>query len=92
MRITAISTVIVTEKIAEGLKLLMKDKGITAQDIINKGMSRQQVYSVLRMGNTPRPDYKISTFIKILSLIGVHIEFHDLAKRSNLDLDKTGQN
>ena len=77
-------TIIVTEKIAEGLKLLMKDKGITAQMIIDEGMSRQQVYSVLRMGNTPRPDYKISTLIKISSLIGVHIEFHDLAKRSKL--------
>lgn len=35
------------------------------------------------MGNPARPDYKISTFLKVLSAIGVHVEFHDLGKKSN---------
>lgn len=79
-------TEIAVEKMADYLKDIMADKGITAQDLINKGLNKQQVYSVLRMGNTPRPNYSISTFINVLSLIGVHLEFHDLAKRSNHDM------
>jgi len=79
-------TEIACQNIAEYLKELMKDKGVTAQHLINAGMGKQQVYSVLRMGKVEKPDYKISTFIHALSLIGVHLEFHDLAKRSNLDI------
>lgn len=79
-------TQIATEQIANFIKLLMKKKGITAQMLIDQGISKQQVYSVLRMGNTPRPDYQISTFIKVISFVGVHLEFHDLNDRSNLDL------
>ena len=79
-------TEIATTQIAEYLKDIMKDKGISAQNLIDKGLSKQQVYSVLRMGKTPRPNYSISTFINVLSQIGVHLEFHDLAKRSNFDL------
>lgn len=79
-------TEIAVTQIADYLKLIMQDKGITAQDLIDKGLNKQQVYSVLRMGNTPRPNYSISTFINVLSQIGVHLEFNDLGKRSNWDL------
>ena len=79
-------TQVATEQIANFLKELMKEKGVTAQKIIDAGVSKQQVYSVLRMGKTPRPDYQISTFLKILSIIGVHLEFHDLAKKSIHDM------
>ncbi|QLE02869.1 hypothetical protein HX109_15320 [Galbibacter sp. BG1] len=79
-------TEIATDKIAEYLKSIMKEKGITAQDIIDKGIGKQQVYAVLRMGNPKRPNYQISSFIKVLFVIGVHLEFHDLGKKSNQDL------
>lgn len=87
-------TEIATQQIATYLKDIMKDKGITAQQIIDKGVSKQQVYSVLRMGTTPRPNYSISTFINVLSKIGVHLELHDLSKRSNWDMihGKEGMN
>jgi hypothetical protein len=79
-------TKIATEKIADYLKLIMKEKGISAQDIINDGKNPQQVYSVLRIGNTPRPNYSIETFLDVISIIGIHLEFHDLQKKSNFDL------
>jgi DNA-binding phage protein len=81
------ATQIATEQIANYLKALMKEKNINAQNLIDSGINTQQVYSVLRMGKTARPDYRISTFIKVLSVIGVHLEFHDLSERSNLDLN-----
>jgi DNA-binding phage protein len=79
-------TQIATEQIANFLKALMKEKNINAQNLIDAGINTQQVYSVLRMGKTARPDYKISTFLKVISVIGVHIEFHDINDKSNLDL------
>lgn len=91
-------TQIATEQMANYLKDIMKEKQLTAYKLQKKAdendisITSQQIYSVLRMGNTPRPDYSISTFLKVLSLIGVHLEFHDLAQKSNLDLDIPGQN
>lgn len=82
-------TQIATEQIANYLKALMKEKNMNAQNLIDAGINTQQVYSVLRMGNTARPDYKISTFIKVLSIIGVHLEFHDINNKSNLDLTQS---
>ncbi|WP_445458446.1 hypothetical protein [Flavobacterium sp. HNIBRBA15423] len=91
-------TQIATTVIANYLKEIMIDKKLTAYGLLKKAkennisIEKQQLYSVLRMGKTPRPDYSITTFLKVLSLIGVHIEFHDLSEKSNLDLDKTSQN
>jgi hypothetical protein len=79
-------TEIATQKIAEYLTELMSDKGISAQTLINKGIGKQQVYSILRMGNVQRPDYKISSLLKVVHEIGVHLEFHDLQKRNNFDI------
>lgn len=88
-------SIIATEKIAEFLKETMKEKGITAYDICKK-VNKNQVYSVLRMGDVNgknyKPNYSINTFLEVCGEIGVHIEFHDLRKKSNLDLDKSGQN
>ena len=80
-------TQIATQKIADYLKAIMKEKNMVAQNLIDAGINTQQVYSVLRMGETARPDYKISTFIKVLGQIGIHLEFHDLNNKSNLDLN-----
>lgn len=85
-------SIIATEKIAEYLKEIMKDKGISSYDLEQKGIHKQKIYSVLRMGKVARPNYSIDTFLEVLGAIGIHMEFHDLQKKSNLDLDKTGQN
>lgn len=62
-------TEIAITNIAEYLKKIMQNKGLSAQNLIDNGLSKQQVYSVLRMGNTPRPNYSISTFINVCSEI-----------------------
>jgi DNA-binding phage protein len=86
-------TKIATEQIANYLKIIMREKGIIASDIITKkGIHNSKVYSVLRMGKVSRPNYSIDTFIEVIGAIGIHLELHDLAQRSNLDMDKTGQN
>jgi len=85
-------TIVATEKIADFLKELMKEKKISTYDLEKKGISKNKIYSVLRMGNVQRPNYTIDTFIEVLGAVGVHMEFHDLGQKSNLDLDKTGQN
>ena len=85
-------TILATEKIADFLKEMMKEKGITTYDLEKKGIHKSKIYSVLRMGKVMRPNYTIDSFIEILGAIGVHLEFYDLSERSNLDLDKTGQN
>lgn len=85
-------TKIATEQIANYLKIIMKEKGITAFDLEKKGIHNSKVYSVLRMGKVSRPNYSIDSFIEVIGAIGIHLEPHDLAKRSNLDMDKTGQN
>ena len=61
--------------IANLIKQKMKDKGVNAQYLINNGVNRQQVYSVLRMGKTLRPNYKISTLIEILEKLELEINF-----------------
>jgi len=86
-------SIIATEKkIAQYLKDIMNDKGITPYQLEQKGIHKTKIYSVLRMGKVARPNYTIETFIEVLGAIGVHMEFHDLQKKSNLDLDKTSQN
>jgi|GEM_PF-2105344 DNA-binding phage protein len=82
---------IATEKIADYLRLIMQDKGITAYQLEKKGIHKNAVYSVLRMGNN-KSNYTIQSFIEVLGAIGVHMELHNLGEKSNLDLDKTGQN
>ena len=78
--------------IAEALKEIMKNKGLTSYQLEQKGINKQQIYSVLRMGNVKRPNYSIETFIEVLGAIGVHLELHDLGQKSNLDLDKSRKN
>lgn len=78
---------IAAQNIAEFLKDLMKKKGITPQGLIATGINKKQVYSVLRMGAVQRPDYQFSTFIKVLSAVGVHLELHDLSEKSNINLN-----
>lgn len=79
-------TQIAVEQIANYLKQIMKDKNISPQNLIDKGINPQQLYSVLRIGKVARPNYSIETFLKVLSAIGINLEFHDLAQKSNLDL------
>lgn len=85
-------SIIATEKIAEFLKETMKEKGITPYQLEQKGIHKTKIYSVLRMGKVTRPNYTIDTFIEVLGAIGIHLELHDLQKKSNLDLDKKSQN
>ena len=85
-------SIIATEKIAEFLKEIMKEKGITTYQLEQKGIHKTKIYSVLRMGNVSRPNYTIESFVEVLGAIGIHLELHDLSQKSNLDLDKKSQN
>lgn len=63
----------ITEKeIAEKIQEVMDKKGITAYALARSaGINDQQMYSVLRMGNPKRPDYKISTLLKVLNALEI---------------------
>ena len=74
----------VTEIIAQQLKLLMQEQGITAQDVINKsGLRKPQVYSVLKMGAFKNKDYTINTFFNVLRIINVHLDLTAYGDWSN---------
>jgi len=81
---------IATEKIAEFLKIIMAEKNLNANKIFEKSiksdikLSKQQIYSVLKMGNNDT-NYTIDTLLNLMRIIGVHMEFHYLAKRNNFD-------
>lgn len=63
---------ITEKKIAEKIQEVMDEKGITAYALARSvGINDQQMYSVLRMGNPKRPDYKISTLLKILNALEI---------------------
>ena len=38
------------------------------------------------MGEPQRPNYTIETFVRVLSILNVHLELHDMHERSNLDM------
>lgn len=66
-------------KIGKMLGDKIKKKGINAQNIhYNSELNKQQVYAVLRMGKSFRPNYSIETFIKVLKAIGVRLDFKDI--------------
>ena len=67
-----------TELIATQLREILKSKGKNAQKMIDAGINKQQVFSVLRMGKTQRPDYKISTFIRMIHEAGAKLEITSL--------------
>lgn len=80
-------TEIFADKVAEFLRDLMDKRGVTANQILATGkINKPQLYAVLRMGNPQRPNYSIETFVKVLSILQVHLEFHDLKEKSNFDL------
>ncbi len=92
-------TEIFIEQTSSFFKDLMAEKGLTAYKLMqlaeanNITISKQQIYSVLKMGDTTkksyRPNYSIDTFVKVLSLLNVHIEFHDMNDKNNFNM--TGQ-
>lgn len=85
-------TIIATNIIAKYLNELMQEKGISTYKLRQAGINAHALNSVLKRGNHKNKNYTIETFIEVLSQIGVHLEFHDLQQKSNLDLDKTDQN
>ncbi len=80
-------TQLATVAIADALKAVMKDKGITAYEIIkNTGLSKTGVYSVLKMGEFKEKNYTIHSFLTVCRYINIHLELQDLRDRSNFDL------
>lgn len=68
-------------QLANYLKKSMNDGGITANKLLETGqISKNQLYSVLRMGNPSRPNYSISTLAKVLSLLNLEVELHEKKK------------
>lgn len=58
-------------KIAEYLKIIMKNKGITANQIIVKNnLHNSKVYSVLRMCKFKK-NYTINTLLEVCNAVGV---------------------
>lgn len=63
------------EKIADKLKNEMTKQGITAYRLLKENplLHKQQLYSVLRMGRTKRPEYTIGTLIKVCDLLSIKL-------------------
>lgn len=68
-----------TEQLNETGQLLrdhIKKKGLTPEKVSrDAGINKQQLYSVLRMGEPKRPDYKISTLLRLIDYLGLKIKF-----------------
>ncbi len=62
------------DEIANILKERMQNEEIKAFHIEKKGISKQKIYSVLRMGKVARPNYTIETFIQVLNGIGIDLK------------------
>lgn len=63
---------ITEESIADKIKEVMEKKGLTAYAVGKLAkINDQQVHSVLRMGNSKRPDYKISSLLKVLNALEI---------------------
>ncbi len=64
-----------TDKIGQILTFAMQDQNLTWEQLKEKcGINPQQLQTVLRVGNTPRKDYRISTLLKVANCLGVEIK------------------
>jgi len=54
------------EELAENIKSKMATRKMTAYKIINKGVHRDKVYSVLQMGAKPKKNYTVATLFEVL--------------------------
>lgn len=55
--------------IAKELLSFINKHEVTFQDIIDFGISKQQVYSVFRRGKTSLVDYRIGTLFKVVDAL-----------------------
>lgn len=79
-------TQIFIDKIAEFLNDLVDSKDIDPDDLIDKGLTPDEIEAVLDLGEEFW-DYNISTFVRVLSVLNVHLEFAcDMEDRNNFDM------
>ena len=82
-------TKIFIEQTSSFLKEMMIEKGLNANQLLKKAkensitLNQQQLYSVLNMGKPSRPNYSIETFVKVISLLGVHLDLTGNAPSKN---------
>lgn len=55
--------------IAKQLEKYLNEYNVTLQDIIDSGVSKQQVYSVFRRGKTSLINYRMNTLFNVISSI-----------------------
>ena len=64
---------------------MIEDRGYTIKDIIDTGMvPKAEIEAVLNIGETQ--NYSIDTFVKVLSMLNVHLELHDLNEKNRFDM------
>lgn len=56
------------KELAENIKSKMATRKLTSNKIINRGMAKKQVYSVLQMGKHASANYQVSTLLRFLEL------------------------
>ena len=69
-------------QIATQILSSMKEKGIKPNHITtSSNISKTQLYAVLRMGTPTRPNYSISTLLKVLVFLNLKIEIKEAEKK-----------
>lgn len=61
------------EQLAENIKSKMATKKLTAYRIIENGVARDKVYSVLQMGAKPKKNYTAATLFEVLKAAGLEL-------------------
>jgi DNA-binding phage protein len=71
-------TLFETDQVAEFLKELMEEKGISMYALSKKtGLSKEIIYNILRIQGRER-DYSFGSILTIMRALGVHIELSEL--------------
>ena len=77
-------TLFATERVAEFLKELMAERGISMYALIKEtGLSKEIVYNILRIQGRKR-DYSFGSILTIMRALGVHIELSELNNDNNI--------
>ena len=63
------------ESIADEISARLLKKGISRKDLIDLGVSRQKVNSVLRSNKVFRDNYTIDTFLEVLNAAEIDLYF-----------------
>lgn len=70
------------DELAELIKEKIQKRNLTAETVSKEsGINKQQLYSVLRMGNPKRPNYSIETLIRLINYLSLSIDLKKTSKK-----------